>query len=119
MVWYNLKTQDFLSMIEDQLTLQKVPVKLPNGAIVNIEVSQKVGGRSNVSSNTFDFDDISDVIEGLTVATKDTLNKAKPQKATVKFGLEVSTESGKLISSLVKGSGKAILEVTLEWNSQT
>lgn len=108
-----------LPMIDDQLTLQKVPVKLPNGAIVNIEVSQKVGGRSNVSSNTFDFDDISDVIEGLTVAIKHTLNKAKPQKATVKFGLEVSTESGKLISSLVKGSSKATLEVTLEWNSQT
>ncbi len=107
-----------LIMLDDQPTSQKVPVKLSNGAIVNIEVNQKVGGRNNVSSNVFDFDDISDVVEGLTVSIKKTLEKAKPQKATVKFGLEVSTESGKLVSSLVKGSGKATLEVTLEWNSQ-
>ncbi len=105
-------------MIDSLEESKKVPVKLPNGVTVQIEVKEPSGGRQNVSANIFDFDDISNVIEGITTAIKDTLIKAKPQKATVKFGLEISTESGKLISSIVRGSGKANLEITLEWNDQ-
>lgn len=106
-------------MIPTPEEIKKVPVKLPNGVTVQIEVNDSSAGRQNVSANIFDFGDISNVIEGVTTALKDTLIKAKPQKATVKFGLEISTESGKLISSIVRGSGKANLEITLEWNDQS
>ena len=106
-------------MIPTPEEIKKVPVKLPNGMTVQIEVNESSIGRQNVSASIFDFDDISSVIEGITTAFKDTLIKAKPQKATVKFGLEISTESGKLVSSIVRGSGKANLEITLEWNDQS
>ena len=106
-------------MIENLEESTKVPVKLPNGVTVQIEVNESSGGRKNVSADVFNFDDISIVIEGITTALKDTLSKAKPQKATVKFGLEISTVSGKLVSAIVSGSGKAILEITLEWNDQS
>lgn len=95
---------------------QQIPVKLPNGSIVRVEISGS--GRQDVSLKTFNFEDIADILEGITCAIRDTVSKAKPQKATVKFGLEMGLESGQLTAAIVKGSGKANLEVTLEWNEQ-
>ncbi len=45
------------------------------------------------------------------------VQEAKPDKASIKFGLEVTLESGKLTTLLVKGSGKGNLEITLEWSN--
>ncbi len=103
-------------MHDSDQTTEKVPLKLPNGAVIGIEVSET--GREDVSFNTFPFDDIAVALEGITIAIKDTLEKAKPQKASVKFGLEMSIESGKLTAAIVKGSGKANMEITLEWSEK-
>lgn len=46
------------------------------------------------------------------------LQKVKPKKASVKFGMEMALESGQLTALVVKGSGKANLEITLEWEHQ-
>lgn len=100
-------------MMENLIETEKVPVQLPNGSVVDIEVSGL--GIKDVSVTTFSFDDITNVIEGVTTAIKGSLERAKPKKASVKFGLEVSIESGKLAAAIVKGSGKANLEITLEW----
>ena len=102
-------------MVESEIVTERVPVELPNGTVINIEVSQV--GRQDVSFNTFSFGDVANALEGITDAIKDTLEKVKPQKASVKFGLEMSIESGKLTAAIVKGSGKANLEVTLEWSN--
>jgi Trypsin-co-occurring domain 1 len=45
-----------------------------------------------------------------------TFDRIKPDKASVKFGLKVAVESGHLTAVVVKGSGEANLEVTLEWS---
>jgi hypothetical protein len=42
------------------------------------------------------------------------LEKVKPKKASVEFGLEVAVESGKLTTLLVKGASTANLKITLE-----
>jgi Trypsin-co-occurring domain 1 len=97
-----------------EMTTEKIPVKLPNGAIIKIEVSDF--GREDVASNVMNFDDIAPALEGITAAIKGTIEKVKPKKASVKFGLETSIESGKLTAVIVKGSGKANLEITLEWS---
>jgi hypothetical protein len=47
------------------------------------------------------------------------LQKVKPKKATVKFGMEMAIEAGQLTAVIVKGSGKANLEITLEWEAQS
>jgi len=52
-------------------------------------------------------------------AIAEPINRAKPSKATVKFGMELAVESGKLTAMLVKGSGKANLEISLEWTVKT
>jgi hypothetical protein len=90
-----------------------VPVQLPNGAIVKVEISQT--GREDVGFDVKQFQPVSDAIEGVVQMIAAPIQKVKPKKATVKFGMELAIESGQLTAIIVKGSGKANLEITLEW----
>ncbi|MEL7355478.1 MAG: CU044_2847 family protein [Cyanobacteria bacterium J06560_6] len=94
---------------------KKIPVTLLDGTIIQFEVSQS--GRQNVSFKSLAFDDVAKAIEGISESIHQSIVKVRPQKATVKFGIEVSVEAGKLAAAVVKGSGKANLEITLEWNN--
>lgn len=71
-------------MSTNDMTTEKIPVKLPNGAIIKLEVSDF--GREDVSFDVMSFDDIAPALEGITVAIKGTIEKAKPKKAsTVRY----------------------------------
>jgi hypothetical protein len=63
----------------------------------------------------FSFDSIGTTIESLAKELQQTFDRVKPDKSSVKFGIEVAIEAGQLTALIVKGSGKANLEVTLEW----
>ncbi len=93
-----------------------VPVQLPNGAIIKFEVTQT--GREDVSFDSKKFQPIAEAIEGVVQMIAAPIQKVKPKKATVKFGMELAIESGQLTATVVKGSGKANLEITLEWETQ-
>jgi hypothetical protein len=93
-----------------------VPVQLPNGAVVKVEVSST--GREDVGFDVKQFQPVADAIEGVVQMIAAPIQKVKPKKATVKFGMELAIESGQLTTVIVKGSGKANLEITLEWESQ-
>ncbi|MDX2228820.1 MAG: CU044_2847 family protein [Leptolyngbyaceae cyanobacterium bins.349] len=95
---------------------ETVPVQLPNGAIVKVEVSQT--GREDVGFDVKQFEPVSEAIEGVVQMIAAPIQKVKPKKATVKFGMELAIESGQLTAIIVKGSGKANLEITLEWEAQ-
>ena len=89
---------------------KRIPVKLPNGTAIKVEITET--GRENVSSSTFSFEGVTDALEGITQAVSETLEKVKPNKATVKFGMELSVDSGVLTAVIVKGSSKANLEIS-------
>jgi len=74
-----------------------IPVKLADGTTFKIEVTQ--------------------ALEGIVLAIAGTLEKVKPDKASVKFGMEVGVEAGALTAMIVKGTGKGNLEIALEWNN--
>ncbi len=44
------------------------------------------------------------------------LARVKPTKASVELGLEIGVEAGQLTALLVKGTGKANLKITLQWD---
>jgi tetrahydromethanopterin S-methyltransferase subunit B len=92
---------------------EKIPVQLPNGTIIKLEVVQT--GREDVAFDVKPFKEVANALEGIVEALAAPLQKTKPDKASVKFGLELAVESGQLTAAIVKGSGKANLEVTLEW----
>ena len=93
-----------------------VPVQLPNGAIVKVEVAST--GREDVGFDVKQFQPVADAIEGVVQMIAAPIQKVKPKKATVKFGMELAIEAGQLTAVIVKGSGKGNLEITLEWEAQ-
>ena len=102
-----------------------VPVQLPNGAVVKVEVASR--GREDVGFDVKQFQPAADAIEGVVQMIAAPIQKVKPKKATVKFGMELAiarrtgcaNESGQLTAVIVKGSGKENLEITLEWEAQS
>ena len=99
-------------MSEFELVSEKIPVSLPNGATIKFEASNF--GREEVSFKDFSFQEVDDALLGITDAIRNTIQKVKPQKASVKFGVEIGVESGSLTAIIVKGASKANLEITLE-----
>jgi hypothetical protein len=92
-----------------------VPVALPNGAVVQVEVAST--GREDVAFDVKQFQPVADAIEGVVQMIAAPIQKVKPKKATVKFGMELAIEAGQLTAVIVRGSGKGNLEITLEWES--
>jgi len=100
-------------------SIQSVPVKLENSTTIYIEATST--GREDVASDEKLFDEkslsqITEALEGISQTLAQSLQKIQPDKASVKFGLELAIESGNLTAVIVKGSSKANLEITLEWN---
>jgi Trypsin-co-occurring domain 1 len=98
-----------------------LPLKLPNGTIVYVEVSplkstagEDVSFRS--AEEALEVGDIQAAIEGIGEMLVAAVNKLAPSKTSVEFGIEIAVEPGKVTALWVKGSGKANLKVTLEWS---
>lgn len=96
------------------VTNEIVKAELPNGAYIHIETTI-LDGEEEVGFTLPTFKEVTDVIEGIAESVVTSLEKVKPQKASVEFGLEVALESGRLTALLVKGSSTVNLKITLEW----
>lgn len=95
---------------------ERIPVKLENGKIIKVEVAQT--GREKIGFDTKPFQEVTEALEGIVDSLATMLQRAKPDKASVKFGMELAVEAGQLTAVIVKGSSKANLEITLEWGKQ-
>lgn len=98
---------------------ESIAVNLPNGSQAKFEVIP-TGGKQDVGffDQVLSFDNVTSAIEGIAESLKDTLDKAKPQKATVTFGVKVGLEKGQLVALVVNGTSEANLEITLEWGKE-
>ena len=91
-----------------------IKAELANGAIIHIQATT-LGGEEEVAFTLSSFKEVTDAIEGIAESVVTTLQKVKPRKASVEFGLEVALEAGHLTALLMKGSGTSNLKITLEW----
>ena len=92
-----------------------IKTTLPNGATLYVETNI-LGGEEEVDFTLPDFTKVTHVLEGIAQSVVTALKQAKPQTASIEFGLEVALESGQLTALLMKGSGTSNLKVTLEWS---
>ena len=94
-----------------------IPLRLSDGETIKVEVTQI--GEQQVSSETRIFKKATGIIKSVANDVAETLKEVdktvKPDKFSVTFGLEVAVESGELTALIVKGTGKANLEITMEW----
>ena len=88
-----------------------------DGVQVQVEVAST--GRQKVAAGAPPLN-VEPALEGITkIAEKvaGAIQQVKPTKATVKYGLELGVEQGSLMAAIVRGTGKASFEITLEWEN--
>jgi len=94
-----------------------IPLKLSDGTIIKVEVTPI--GEQPVSAETRVFQQATKVIKSIAEDVAGTLQNinqtVKPDKFSVKLGFQIGVESGELTALIVKGTGTANLEVTMEW----
>ncbi|MDB9316232.1 MULTISPECIES: CU044_2847 family protein [Cyanophyceae] len=94
-----------------------IPLKLSDGKIIEVEVTPI--GEQPVSAETRVFQQATGIIksiaEDVAGTLKDISETVKPDKFSVKLGLQIGVESGELTALIVKGTGTANLEITMEW----
>jgi hypothetical protein len=95
-----------------------IKAELANGSILYIQATT-LGGEEEVSFTVPSFKEVTTAIEGIAESIAATLQKVKPSKASVQFGIEIALEAGQLSALLVKGSGTSNLNITLEWNESS
>ena len=91
---------------------RNIPVKVGDDLTVMVE-ARDLGGEQDVS--TLSFEGVTDTIEAVTQALATSINKVKPDKATLEIGFDITVESGKLTTLIVDGLSKANLKLTLQW----
>ena len=91
-----------------------IPLELSDGTIVRVEATPI--GDQEIAFNQQPFKEARDAIKAIAKELSGVWQEVKPDKATIKFGLEIAIESGKITTLIVKGSSKANLEITLEWS---
>ena len=76
-------------------------------------------GEQDISDTkiVMEYEKFSASIEKIASQTIEPLKKLKAKKITLKMGLALGLESGGLTAMIVKGTGNANMEVTIEWEN--
>lgn len=100
---------------DERTDWQRVTLPGEDGRQVFVEVVSR-GGREEVGVlDSIPFDQITEVLGSIASSIGDTLEKARPTKASVELGLEFGLEAGHLVALIARGSGRANLKINLEW----
>ena len=103
-------------MPDSELKTELIPVDLGDGVIAQVEVIET--GREKVGAGTLPFNSVAKAITKISQVVSAPIQAVKPTKATVKYGLAIGIEQGSLVAAIVRGTGTANLEVTLEWENK-
>ena len=95
-------------------SIEVVTVKIDEKTEILAEVEQ-LGGEEDVAFNGLNIDGAMSAVKGIADRIHDVLSAAKPQKASVEFGVKLAASEGKLTGLLVNASGDASFKITLEW----
>jgi len=91
-----------------------IPVDVDGTAIL-VVASVRGGDEEIAGIGMPSFEGVQTAIESVARAVTGALDKSRPNRATVEFGVEIALEAGHLTALLVKGTGTASIKITLEW----
>lgn len=98
-----------------ELQSKIISVELNDGTSIRVEATL-IGDRK-LTFQTRPLSEATGAIESLTKEIAEIVQKVNPDRAKVRFGIDVGIESGKLTPLLVKDASTANIEITLEWGS--
>ncbi|MGW0531607.1 CU044_2847 family protein [Streptomyces sp. NPDC003032] len=96
-------------------------IELPGGKTVYARIGA-VGGHGEddedvgvLDSAVAKVEELGELIRGVGGTVLDAAAAARPDEASVTFGVELSAKPGKVIAVLAEGEAKASVQVTLTW----
>ncbi len=97
---------------------RNIPVKIDASTSILIETVDR-GGEQDIANKKLEmkFEDFSKSIEKIATSTLEPLKKTEAKKIAIKMGISIGIESGALTAMIVKGTGNANFEVTIEWEN--
>jgi hypothetical protein len=97
-----------------EIYTENYPVELSSGAVIYVE-TVPLGGEEDVAFEVLQLQSVMETIEDVANQFAVSLERIRPNKASVELGVDFGVEAGQLTALIVKGSGNASLKVTLEW----
>ena len=103
-------------------TTKIVPVILSDNSKIFIEVvdtgqTGESQEREVFGNKTASFSELKSSITGISKELLEVVKDIAPSKASIEFGVEIGFETSGLTAVIVKGTSKANLKITLEWES--
>lgn len=92
-----------------------IPIEITKDKIIHVQATVIGNTEQDISSRLPSFKGVVETIEEISSAIAKAIEKVKPHKASVEFGLEIGVESGKITSILMQGSTSANIKIKLEW----
>lgn len=101
---------------------EPIQIELPDGTVVWARVSGSeflgADGPSNVGTGqrmATAVEGMTELVQGVAGSLRDAVRAVAPDEVSVQFGLELSAATGKLVSLLADGEGRASIKVALTW----
>lgn len=91
-----------------------IPVSFPNDSTVMVEA--RLSGMEEVAYEVRSFDNVLETLETVATTLSNSLQKAQPDRATIRFGLRFEAQSGVLTGVITQGPEATNFDITLEWN---
>lgn len=91
------------------------PISLDDGRRIYVQAREILTHKKVGALNHLNVRELSAVISPIARTVYEAIKDAAPTSASVKFGIEIAVEGAGLTAILVNCSGKANIEVTLEW----
>jgi hypothetical protein len=90
---------------------------LGGGATAYLEVTPR--GRQEVGVlDRIPFDQVVQTLTRIAQGLEAAVDAVKPSKASIEIGIEFGLEAGQVVALIARGTGKANLKVTLEWDKR-
>jgi|LakMenEpi03Aug12_release.lakeMendotaPanAssembly.Ray.scaffolds.fasta_scaffold31896_5 hypothetical protein len=102
-------------MTYEQTKWQQIRLTGGDGLQIYLEVLDR-GGRQEVGIlDSVPFEQVTEILGVIAQSIGNSLERAKPSKASVELGVEFGLENGQFVALIARGSGKANLKISLEW----
>jgi hypothetical protein len=99
--------------------VEVVEVLLPSGQVMLARVQAvdgTAGGPQDVSlRDQLSLEGVAETLQMVGTSVLGALERVRPERASVEFGLDLALKSGRLTGLLVEGDATATLRVALEW----
>lgn len=102
-------------MTDERTQWQKIKLPGEDDRQIYLEVIDQGGRQEAGLLDTIPFEQVTEILGKIAQGIGNTLEKTKPTKASVELGVEFGLKNGELIALIARGSGKANLKISLEW----